>query len=81
MLPVNELSLQEALANKGPISVAFYATKNFRYYSSGVFYDSSCPLGEINHAVTIVGYDTDSNGNQYYILKNSWGRDWGKINK
>ena len=81
MLPDNELSLQEALANKGPISVAFYVTNNFKSYSSGIFTDSTCPSGEINHAVTLVGYDTDSNGNQYYILRNQWGTNWGITKK
>jgi cathepsin L len=80
-LPKNELSLQDALANKGPISVAFYVTDNFKSYSSGIFSDSACPLGEINHAVTLVGYDTDSNGKQYYILRNQWGTNWGETKK
>jgi len=31
----------------------------------------------LNHAVILVGYDTDLNGNQYYILRNSWGTSWG----
>ena len=77
-VPADELSLQTALATKGPISVGFYVTNNFKYYSSGVFYDTTCPIGEANHAVTLVGYDTDSSGRQYYILRNQWGTDWGK---
>jgi C1A family cysteine protease len=72
--------LQTALANKGPISVAIYVTNNFKSYSSGVFFDLTCPFGAINHAVTLVGYDTDSNGNEYYILRNEWGERWGNSN-
>jgi len=50
-------------------------TANFQNYKSGVFIDKTCP-NSVNHAVTLVGYGT-SNGQDYYILKNSWGTIWG----
>lgn len=54
-----------------------YATSAFQYYSTGVFTDTTCPKSSINHAVTLVGYGTASNGQDYYILRNSWGTTWG----
>ena len=43
-----------------------------------MFTDTSCPAGGLNHAVNLVGYGT-LNGKDYYILRNSWGTNWGKI--
>jgi hypothetical protein len=67
--------LTNAIANVGPISVALYVTSNFQNYKSGVFIDTTCP-NSVNHAVTLVGYGT-LNGQDYYILKNQWGTNWG----
>jgi len=76
--PNNEAALTQAIADVGPVSVAIYASNDFQHYSGGVFTDTTCPFGKVNHAVTLVGYGTDSTtGKDYYILKNQWGTSWG----
>lgn len=32
----------------------------------------------MNHAVTIVGYSNDGETTPYWIVRNSWGADWGE---
>lgn len=60
----------------GPVTALIYADAGFMNLGSGVY--SGCPdyatsKASINHAVVIIGYD--SNGN--YIVKNSWDTTWG----
>ena len=72
--PFNETRLTETLYNVGPIAVAIDASGDgFRFYKSGVF--DNCGY-QLNHAVLLVGYGVE-NGQDYYIIKNSWGATYG----
>lgn len=75
---LDEGELADAIAFKGPVSVAFQVITGFKDYRSGIYQSNDCKNGpmDVNHAVLAVGYGTD-NGQPYYIVKNSWGTDWG----
>lgn len=75
----NEQSLQEALATVGPVSVSIDAShSSFMHYHSGIYSEDLCSPHNLDHAVLAVGYGVDDNGEEYYILTNWWGRDWGE---
>merc|ERR1712226_21962 len=77
----NATEVKEALFNKGPLAIGMYVGGSFSSYTSGVYVPaaSDCPNLEktgINHAMTAVGYGTE-NGLDYWLIKNSWGPNWG----
>lgn len=75
----SELKLQEALATAGPIAVSIDASKgSFQFYKSGIYSEPSCQTHNPDHAVLVVGYGTDEYQQDYYIIKNSWGKSWGE---
>ncbi|KAI9391383.1 hypothetical protein POPTR_007G075100v4, partial [Populus trichocarpa] len=75
-VPANsEAALMKAVA-KQPVSVAIDAGgSDFQFYSSGIF-TGSCDT-QLDHGVTAVGYGV-SDGSKYWLVKNSWGAQWGE---
>lgn len=60
----------------GPISIGL----NFDFgteYVSGIYNNKYCPRYKPTHSALLVGYGID-NGTCYWLIKNSWGTDWGE---
>lgn len=67
-----------ATIEQGPVTIGIDASGTaFQLYSGGVYSSTRCNGNRINHAVTVVGFGTDSANMPYWIVKNSWGPNWG----
>ncbi|KAL7861656.1 hypothetical protein SRHO_G00130970 [Serrasalmus rhombeus] len=75
----DEILLQKAVVAIGPISAAIDTSpKSFLLYQSGVYDEPACSSTRLTHAVLVVGYGTDCSGRKYWLVKNSWGVQWGE---
>jgi len=69
--------LLRAVVERGPVAVSAAASKWF-VYLGGIF-DNCERDAVIDHAVTLMGYGADASlGQKYWLVQNSWGKDWGE---
>lgn len=64
---------------KQPIAIAIDAANvDFMLYTSGVLAGKNCGTS-LDHGVLVVGYGIDKESKEkYWIIKNSWGGNWGE---
>jgi len=72
----NYTALMIAVAKIGPIAVSA-AAGAWNSYGGGVFTCDSSQT-DIDHAIQLVGYGTDPDGGDYWLVRNSWGMGWGE---
>jgi C1A family cysteine protease len=65
--------VKEAL-KKGPLVTTLRVYEDFMVYSSGI-YKSVSNKAVGGHAVSLVGFNDEE---RYWIVRNSWGPDWGE---
>lgn len=75
-VPQNRSSELKAAVAQQPVAVSLDAS-NFRLYTGGILDDVNC-FSVTNHGVTVVGYGVSSTGVAYWIVKNSWGTEFGQ---
>ncbi|KAJ8922491.1 hypothetical protein NQ315_007519 [Exocentrus adspersus] len=72
----SEEGILRLLALNGPVAVAINALSWQNYVGGVIQFHCDGNPSKLNHAVEIVGYDL-SKEVPYYIVKNSWGEDFG----
>jgi C1A family cysteine protease len=65
--------IKAAIYQYGPVAVTVTANMAMQGYSGGIF--NGCTSMGTNHMVVLVGWDDKT---QSWILRNSWGADWGE---
>ena len=74
----DEENIKKMLVETGPLSIAVNA-EPLQFYDGGILNAdaSECDPQALNHGVAIVGYGSE-NGQAYWIIRNSWGPNWGE---
>jgi len=74
----DEEALKAAVATVGPVSVAIDASQpSFQFYSEGVYDEPACSPINLDHGVLCIGYGVSDDGQEYWLVKNSWNTVWG----
>uniref|UniRef100_H3GU34 Peptidase C1A papain C-terminal domain-containing protein n=1 Tax=Phytophthora ramorum TaxID=164328 RepID=H3GU34_PHYRM len=65
----------------GPVTANIDAAGDgFRHYAGGIYDAQDCLSDgdEVNHAVVVVGFGQTDAGEEFWIIRNTWGTMWGE---
>merc|ERR1719231_961455 len=75
-----DLTKLAAALEETPVSICVNAGA-WNDYTGGIMNSAQCgsmAADEQDHCVMATGFNTDSNGNSYWIVRNSWASTWGE---
>jgi len=76
--PNSESDLAAKVESVGPVSISIDAShSSFQLYTGGIYDETACSSVSLDHAVGCVGFGKEG-GQNYWIVRNSWGEDWGE---
>ena len=65
------------IAARGPVACSIAVTEALEQYTGGIFKDTTGVTAHM-HTVAVSGYGTDAAGEEYWVVRNSWGTYWGE---
>ena len=66
-----------AVSTISHVSVTIDADFGMQHYHSGIYSNIRCSTKKLYHDVLVVGYGVTAENKTYYIIKNTWGTNWG----
>jgi len=78
IVPSSDSDQLKLAASKGVVAVGVDFGGIIQLYFGGVFNLKWACGTNIDHGVTLVGYDHAWLGGDYWLIKNSWGMFWGE---
>ncbi|XP_042473382.1 cathepsin B-like protease 2 [Zingiber officinale] len=73
----NPEDIMAEIYTNGPVEVDFTVYEDFAHYQSGVYkHLTGYPMG--GHAVKLIGWGTSEEGEDYWLIANSWNTEWGE---
>ncbi len=64
------------MLESGPVTIAIHVQSDFMQYKRGIYRNDNCGT-QPNHSVLVTAQGSQD-GQEYYLIKNSWGARWGE---
>jgi len=72
----NIIEIKKEIYHYGPLVLGFDVYDDFYGYTHGIYTWNPTSELKSKHAVSVIGWGIEE-GVEYWILKNSWGKNWG----